>query len=304
VGGLVIPVALFAYKRADHLERTINSLKKNYLSEKIHLHVFSDGPKKSEDRACVEKVRAYIQTLTGFAKITVIISPENRGLSKSIISGVSRVLESYDRVIVIEDDLELSPYFLAYMNEALNLYQDNLQVASIHGYTLPVKTKLPDTFFLKGADCWGWGTWKRAWNTFEQDGRILLNNLNHGGTVREFDWGGLVGNTKMLKDQIAGKNDSWAIRWHASCFLNKMLTLHPGKSLVKNIGFDGTGEHCNTDNTYDTELSSNNIILELQSILESEIGHKIYKEFFYQNLKPTFVKRLKRKVKSFLLKNR
>ena len=296
----MIPVAVFVYKRLDHLERTINSLKDNYLCKKVDLKIFSDGPKTPKDRISVDQVRIYIRSLSGFAEISIIESVENLGLSKSIISGISKVLEKYDRIIVIEDDLELSPYFLTYMNEALNLYQDTPQVASIHGYTFPVKSKLPDTFFLKGADCWGWATWKRAWDTFEKDGSILLERLKKSNAIKEFDFEGLVGNSQMLKDQIAGKNDSWAIRWHASCFLNNMLTLHPGKSLVKNIGFDGSGEHCNTDDTYRTELSQMLPKLEFQTIVESKIALQAYKEF-YKMLRPTFLRRVLRKVKSFLV---
>ncbi len=286
----VIPVALFAYKRLDHLKRTINSLKNNDLSDKVELYIFSDGPKKIEDRDYVEQLRIYLSTLSGFAKMTIKESVENLGLSQSIISGVSEVLEIYDHVIVIEDDLELSPYFLTYMNEALNLYQDIPQVASIHGYTLPVQAKLPSTFFLKGADCWGWGTWKRAWDTFEKDGTILLNKLNKQELIREFDLGGLVGNTQMLKDQIAAKNDSWAIRWHASCFLNKMLTLHPGKSLVKNIGLDGSGQHCVEDLSLDSQVSLQKTNIEQIEVSESQEALTAYQQFYKSKRRPFVIR--------------
>lgn len=294
------PIALFCFKRLNHLILTVNSLKANKLSNESCLYFFSDAPKKFEDVSDVQRVREYLRTITGFSKISIIERKYNLGLSQSIIFGVSEVLQTHEKVIVIEDDLELSPYFLDYMNDALDLYQNNPQVASIHGYTLPVKAKLPDTFFLKGADCWGWGTWKRAWDTFEQNGSLLLNKLQDQKLIKQFDFDGLVGNSQMLKDQISGKNDSWAIRWHASCFLNNMLTLNPGKSLVKNIGFDGTGEHCNSDNTYETDLIHTNVKLELQPILESEIGHAAYKKF-YQRLRPAFLRRVLRKVKSFFV---
>jgi hypothetical protein len=291
MSNIMLPVALFVYKRVDHLERTINSLKHNHLSQNVDLHIFSDGPKKPEDKLSVDQVRNYIKNISDFSKVTIRESAENRGLAKSIISGVTEVLDIYDRVIVIEDDLELSPYFLTYMNEALNLYQDNPKVASIHGYTLPVKAQLPDTFFLKGADCWGWGTWKRAWDIFEKDGKILLDRLSKEKLMREFDLDGLVGNSQMLKDQIAGKNDSWAIRWHASCFLNNMLTLHPGKSLVKNIGLDGSGEHCIQDLSFDSNLNFNPTAIISLELKESVKALEIYKKF-YRTQKTSFLKRI------------
>ncbi len=288
-----IPVALFVYKRLEHLSNTISSLVNNNLSNKVDLYLFSDGPKNVKDKPYVENIRKFIRTLNHFNSITIIESHANNGLSKSIISGVTKVLESHDRAIIIEDDLVLSPYFLTYMIQALNWYQVNSQRGSIHGYTLPVKNPLPDTFFLKGADCWGWGTWKRAWDTFEKDGTRLLNQLQDRKLIKQFDFDGLVGNSQMLKDQIASKNDSWAIRWHASCFLNNMVTLHPGKSLVKNIGLDGSGEHCVADLNLNlnSNLSTHAISVNPIAIKESPLAYQLYKDY-YRSIRRSLIKRV------------
>lgn len=287
------PIALFCYSRLIHLKKTLHSLKSNPESKYSDLYIYSDFPKNTDELTKVTEIRAYLKTLSGFKSITVIEREKNFGLSQSILSGVSKVLELHGTVIVLEDDLELSPYFLSYMAEALALYQDNPQVASIHGYTLPVKSKLPGTFFLKGADCWGWATWKRAWNTFEQDGEFLLKNLIQKNRTCEFDLDGYVGNTQMLKDQIAGKNDSWAIRWHASCFLNNMLTLHPGRSLVKNIGLEGTGQHCVKDFALDTQLSFEPPVLKKIEPSESQEALIAYKQFYKSQRKSFLVRTIK-----------
>jgi len=171
------PIALFAYKRADHLRQAVESLLTNAECSQSHLFLFSDAPKKKEDVPAVEEVRKYLSAIKGFASVTIIKRNENLGLANSIISGVSMILESNDRVIVLEDDLVLSPYFLRYVNQALDLYADDEQVASVHGYVYPVSTVLPGTFFLKGTDCWGWGTWKRAWKHFEPDATKLISRL-------------------------------------------------------------------------------------------------------------------------------
>jgi len=110
-------------------------------------------------------------------------------------------------------------------------------VGSIHGYWYPVDRQVPETFFLRGASCWGWATWSRAWQLFEGDGRQLLAELERQGLTHRFDLDGAMAYTRMLKDQIAGKNNSWAIRWHAAMFLAGRLQLSPGTSLVRNTGF-------------------------------------------------------------------
>ncbi|HOD41117.1 MAG TPA: hypothetical protein PKL57_11210, partial [Candidatus Wallbacteria bacterium] len=185
------------------------------------------------------------------------------GLAKSIIAGVTDVVEKYGRVIVMEDDMVSSPYFLRYMNEGLEFYENCDRVVSIHGYIYPVEGKLDETFFLKGADCWGWATWKRGWSVFESDGKKLLKELRERNLTAEFDFDGSYGFTQMLEHQIEGVNDSWAIRWHASAFLKDKLTLYPGRSLIDNIGNDASGTHCQVTGAYNiTKVSQNPVKIE------------------------------------------
>lgn len=239
----IAPIALFVYNRPDHTRAVVDALLQNDLVADSDLYVFSDGSKSSNDEAAVERVRRYVGTIRGFRSVEIHERPSNAGLAKSIIDGVTRVCNSRGRVIVLEDDLVTSRWFLRYMNDALDLYAADQEVASIHGYGFPARVKLPETFFLRGADCWGWGTWQRAWQHFEPNGAKLLSSLLQQKLDKAFDMRGAYGFTTMLNDQVAGKNDSWAVRWHASCFLAGKLTLYPGRSLLMNIGNDGSGTH-------------------------------------------------------------
>ena len=182
------------------------------------------------------------------------------------------MLEKYDGVIVLEDDLLTSRHFLKYMNNALKIYEKDDEVVSIHGYIYPVKKPLTETFFLKGADCWGWGTWKRGWKLFEADGSKLLKEIEDRQLIKEFDFTGSYPYTEMLRDQIAGRNNSWAIRWYASAFLKNKLTLYPGKSLVFNAGFDGGGTHCRNgdENNFNETNQIENIKVEVKRIETKE----------------------------------
>ena len=201
------------------------------------MRIFVDGPRNTED---VPKVVACVRVAERpwpFASITTTVREHNLGLAQSIIRGVSTMLATHERVIVVEDDLVTSPYFLQYMNDGLETYADEPKVAGIHGWCFPHHIENPpETFFLRGADCWGWCTWRRAWHHFEPDSRKLLLRLKTTNLTSMFDLDGCYGNTRLLKMQVAGKIDSWAIRWHASTFLENMFTLYPGQSLVKNIG--------------------------------------------------------------------
>lgn len=274
------PVALFAYMRPDHLRTTVTSLRENPEAARTHLTVFCDAPKKPEHAGGVEAVRQFADTIDGFASVTVVRRERNYGLAASIIDGVSRLTEAHGRVIVVEDDLLLSRHFLRYMNDALELYADDEQVASVHGYCYPVGRALPETFFLRGADCWGWATWRRAWAHFRADGPALLAELEQRGLTHEFDYDGQYGFTRMLRDQIAGRNDSWAIRWHASCYLAGLLTLYPGRSLVHNIGNDASGTHCDDRTDYAQTVATEPVGVERQPLVVSAVARGAFVEFF------------------------
>jgi glycosyl transferase family 2 len=256
------PIALFAYNRPAHTRRTLEALRANEGAAASDLYVFCDGPKHEAARAAVAEVRALARSIAGFRRVEVIEQPANLGLASSIIRGVTQVCGQHGRVIVVEDDLVTAPYFLRYMNEALALYRDDAAVGSIHGYWYAVDRPMPDTFFLRGASCWGWATWARAWQQFESDGSKLLRELRTRNLTERFDLEGAIAYTKMLADQIAGRNDSWAIRWHASMFLAGRLQLSPGRSLVQNIGFDSTGTHGVQSSAYDTRLATAPVHLE------------------------------------------
>lgn len=241
--GDLAPVALFAFRRPDHLTRTLASLAENPLASRTDVVVFSDGPRDDADRAAVDATRSVVDAATGFASVRRVDREANAGLSRNVIAGVTQMLGEHERLIVLEDDMVVSPDFLAYQNAGLDLYADDPSVASIHAYIYATRTALPDLFFLRGADCWGWATWRRAWAMFDPDGAALLARIENEGLTEAFDLDGSYPYTQMLRDQIAGVNDSWAVRWYASAFLAGALTLYPGRSLVTNIGLDGSGTH-------------------------------------------------------------
>jgi hypothetical protein len=274
------PVVIFAYRRPIHTQKIVNALSMNPEAQDTDLIVFIDGPKTSLERPAIEEVLAIFSSLTGFASVKIQSSPINLGLARSVIQGVTSALDQHDRIIVIEDDILVSPNFLAYMNSALDLYENEAKVASIHGYVYPIDRNLPTTFFIRGADCWGWATWRRAWQKFNPDGRALLQQLKDSDQTDDFDFDGSAHYTDMLRGQISGKNESWAVRWYASAFLENMLTLYPGTSLVRNIGLDGSGTHSGTSNILHVKSAGGAVKVVPINIDESALGRAAFTEFF------------------------
>lgn len=287
------PICLFAYNRPVHLQRTIDALKSNRLASQSDLIIYCDGPKTFDDKAAVQEVRSIGRSVSGFKSLKVVEQAANLGLSRSVINGVTETCEAFGRVIVLEDDLVVSSSFLDYMNTALQIYEGDESVFSIHGYVFPVKIRLPETFFLLGADCWGWATWSRAWRQFEADGVELLQKLTRERLLRRFDFNGAYDYTGMLKQQIDGQINSWAIRWQASALLKGGLTLYPGRSLVRNIGFDETGTHSYATDEFDVEISHDPVRVERIPLREDTIAFEAFADY-YRSIRPSFLRRAAR----------
>jgi len=287
------PIILFVYNRPLHTQRTVEALQVNELANESELFVYSDEAKNEDTRRSVDEVRNYIDNITGFKKITVIKRDKNWGLANSIIDGVTQVVNKYGNIIVLEDDLITSTYFLKFMNKALDFYKNEESVASIHGYIYPIEG-LPNSFFIKGADCWGWATWKNKWDIFEPDGQKLLNELTIKNLAKEADFNGGYSFTKMLKGQINGENNSWAIRWYMSAFLKNMVTLYPGQSYVQNIGFDTQGTHCGESDIFNINLNTKFIFKKINVNENLEARKKI--ELFLKKTKPPIFQRIKLKL--------
>ncbi|MDR0422000.1 MAG: glycosyltransferase [Proteiniphilum sp.] len=273
------PVLLFTYNRPAHTRQTLNALLRNTLVSESELYIFSDGYKNETDRKAVEEVRKIIHNTGGFKKIHITENSRNRGLAESIISGVTQVVDDRGKVIVIEDDLETSPHFLTFMNQALTMFENEPRIGHIHAYCYPLP-ELPEAFLIKWAGSWGWATWKRAWQTFNPDGKALLDEIKRRKLTRAFDFNGKYPYTRMLQRQVSGENNSWAIRWNASLFLGDKLSVNAGRSLVTNLGFDGSGTHCGSRNIFATPLHGQKLSIRIPAIEESAVARRSFEKYY------------------------
>ena len=288
------PILLFVYNRPDHVKRGIESLLANNLAKDSELYIFSDAAKNSETQSAVDEVRRFIHTIQGFKEIHYVERTENWGLARNIIDGVTSLVNQYGKVIVLEDDLIVAPYFLQFMNDALETYQDEENVCHIQACDFTKDTTLPDTFLIKWTGSWGWATWKRAWKLFNPNGQELLDELIKRKLTYRFDFNGKYGYTRMLRNQIKGKNNSWAIRWNASLFLADKLSLNVGKSLIQNEGFDGSGTNCGSGNLYASDLWMEPLpVVKIQPIEENNNARQAFVKY-YARTNSFFAKAIRR----------
>ena len=255
------PIVLFAFNRLDALKITVESLLKNSEACKSDLYVFVDGHRLeiADESRKVRSVQEYIKNIKGFKSLTYHFSDENKGLGSSIISGVTRVLEEYGTVIVVEDDLFCTPNFLSFMNQGLQKYKDESRIFSICGYSN--KIKLPktydsDAYFCVRSSSWGWATWYDRWKSIDWSIEDWTECEKNAKAFNK--WGGsdCFG---MLRGWKHGRNKSWAIRFCYSQFLQDKLSVFPIRSIVLNYGFDGKGTNCGKWSRFNAQLDTTNI---------------------------------------------
>ena len=252
------PIILFVYNRPWHTQQTVEALQKNDLALESDLFIFADGAKTGNDEK-VNEVRKYIKTITGFKSVTIFEKEKNCGLANSVIAGVTEIIKKFGNVVVMEDDLVTSKYFLKFMNEALDFFENDEQIFSVSGYTYPAKTmEIPrnykhDIYLSYRHGSWGWGTWKDRWNGVDWKVNDFKEFCKNPRLQKAFNRGG-ADMSGMLKNQMKGKIDSWAIRVDYSLFKQNKFNIRPVKSLVTNIGFDNSGTHTGENPNWITVL--------------------------------------------------
>ncbi|WP_373032910.1 hypothetical protein [Sulfurovum sp.] len=262
------PIVLFVYNRPWHTQKTVEALQENALASESELFVYSDAPKHSGAQENVDQVREYIKQINGFKKVTIIERDHNWGLANSIINGVTDIINKYEKIIVLEDDLVTSPYFLKFMNEALTFYKENKNVLSVTGFSFSSKFMqfsndfAEDIYVHIRPMSWGWGTWKDEWKDIDWEIKDFQSFISSATKIKAFNRGG-TDLSVMLEDQMKGKLDSWYIRWCYHAYKTSKYTIYPKISFVNNIGHDSSGIHCieESDPIYShTELSDNSCI--------------------------------------------
>ncbi len=293
----IAPIVLFVYNRPWHLKQTLSSLKQNELAQNSMLYIFSDGPKSASDRKSVDEVRKIIKTVAGFKTVNIILRDKNLGLANSVISGVSEIIKKYERVIVVEDDMIFSESFLEYMNKILFFYQNDMKVFSVSGYNFPISIPSSyknEIYFSPRTSSWGWATWQNRWDKADWNITDFNNFIIDRDAVRTFNHGG-DDLTLMLKKQVEGKIDSWAVRWCYAHYKNQAYCAYPIKSLVMNIGTDRTGTHFNKTKKYNVKLSEYTILQNLpESVFIDDQILKSFQNFFKKSILQKFYNNLKR----------
>lgn len=276
------PIVLFTYNRPLLTERTIYALSTNKECKDSELYIFSDAPKSNKDVKAVEEVRRVIEKidLSAFKEVHKTYQKENKGLAKSVIDGVNAVFESHDSVIVLEDDCEVSPYFLNYMNGALNSYKDNPLIGSITGYSPFLRGKYKDDVYAVMRSCsWGWGTWRNIWSRMDFSMPQYFEWKKDIAFIRKMN---RCGNDRMYRliRQVKYSLQSWSIRFGAYLVAHDLLTVYPRYSYIMNKGLEEGGVHSSANAPQEMKVGNNMSVCDPVFPVGISENKEIEKEFY------------------------
>lgn len=290
------PICLFLYNRIDHAKLTLDALCKNSLCKESALFVFIDGSKDLKDCKVQDDLEALcFEYESNFLSLSVKRSRENLGLALSLSSGIDSILKRYNRTIVLEDDLVTSEFFLKYMNKCLDLYENSSNVFSVNAYMFPLNNNENKTFLSSlGTSSWGWGTWSDKWKFFKIDHTRYEKSSDDDEFKNKFNFGS-IDYYSMLKNK-----KSWAIHWYYSVFERGGVGVFPTRSLVQNIGFDGSGTNCNKEELYSVDVESSLPDVKYEELVNIQLEDKMKDYLRSQYIRKSLLNRVFRKLKNFL----
>jgi len=286
------PIGIITYSRINHLKKTINSLKSNELAKESELYIFSDAAKKGDEKI-VKEIRKYIHSINGFKKVHIIERYINDRFKNALL-GMESLFEKYDRYIFMEDDNIVSPSFLKFMNEALEYYKDDNNVFAVGGHTPNLKANkesASDVYFSKRFHPWGYALWRDkdighqylpSVDKIAKDKELILNLDKWGNDLID-----------MVKLDAKGIIDTGDLKYCYYMNKNDKYMVLPTATLVRNIGLDGSGQHCGNKDPYVNDILSEKKVFKFEKVYHNAITQKEYKNFYD---KPSLFNRIKNKL--------
>ena len=295
------PILIIGFNRPIHFRKTLNALSRNELAKNSTLFISIDGPRDARDERKQKLIYKTIhKSCSNFKSIKIIKNKSNKGLALNIVDSVSNVLNKYNKIIVLEDDLITSKSFLRYMNNALDFYQHKKRIWHINGHNInDFKERKNEIFLWRFMNCWGWATWRDRWENFEKDPKSIIKSFDKKMIYR-FNLDGTCSFWDQIKQNNSGKLNTWAIFWYAIIFKNDGICVSPWCSYIRNIGLDGSGTNCKEESS-----ARKNILLKQSGIfngLEIEIENKHDFELMKKQYKKPFFKKILTLTLKFFLK--
>ena len=299
-----IPILFLIFNRLDTTKQVFEMIRR---AAPQKLYIASDGHRDNceNEKEKVRNVREYVlKSIDWNCEIKTLFREKNLGCGIAPYQAITWFFENEEMGIILEDDCLPSISFFSYCKELLEYYKDNLRIYHIAGNNPLIYTKIPYSYyFARIQHCWGWASWRRAWNHYcfeikNFNNFIEENKINKIFTraVDRYYW------MDIFKYIEKPRNDIWDYQWTYAIINNNGICINPAKNLVTNIGF---GENA-THTTNKDSIQNNQQRFEIEALKHPK-KVKINKKYiieinqYHFGIKSSF--NIKSKIKELLKKN-
>ena len=284
-----VGVVVMAYNRPSHLQRLLISLQKSKIKK---INVYLDKPVNKLSDINQKEIERMLKAANFWLNCKINKQRKHLGISKSLKIALDREFKKYDKLILLEDDCIPFKFFFQYMVDCLNKFEKNKKIRTVCGYQLPIlnkKRKVVKNIFIKRFIPWGWATWKDRWKIYNSNLLDIKKKLTYSNkeTYLPIEMKKYLKNKKLLDNSA----DVWSINWAFLHYFTNTYCVYPNVSLIRNIGFDGSGVHCRfstsfTVNNYDKYVRRVNIS---KMFLENKCNERKFENYMLKNFSKTIL---------------
>lgn len=246
------PVVLLMFKRPNTTKQVFEAIRK---VQPRQLYIIADGPrvdKVGEAELCAE-TRAVVEQVDWECEVHKNYAETNMGLRERVASGLSWVFEQVEDAIILEDDCVPDPTFFQFCQDCLYKYRYDKRIMVVCGTNLlgEWKADTQSYCFSYHSHCWGWATWRRAWQYYDPEMSLWLNPEIKDRIKDVVCDRKIFDVYKQQFDSVySNKINSWALRWLCARLSQSGLAIIPSRNLISNIGFDENAT--NTSSKFDS----------------------------------------------------
>lgn len=239
-----LPILVLAFNRADHVKQAMVAINM-YKPDRLYLHC--DGPrayKRGENEAVHEVQKTMLEAVDWPCEVKTLFRKENLGCAEAVNGAITWFFMHEESGIIVEDDVIISQDFFKLCEDLLPRYAQEDKIMQISARNNSYRTDIDNTYvYSQCMYCWGWATWRRAWQKMDMS-MSTLKGISLPYLIRRL---GLFRGIKMMHNFKEGYKhiesfNSWATRWYLSILAYDGLVICAGPNLALNIGMDG-GAH-------------------------------------------------------------
>ena len=238
-----VPVLILFFNRPQQLSQVFEQVRNARPSK---LFLYQDGPRGEHDLPGIKACREVTDQIDWDCKVHRMYQEKNYGCDPSEYISQKWAFSMVDKCIVLEDDDVPSVSFFTFCKEMLDKYEQDTRITMIAGFNNEeITPDVPyDYFFASTFSIWGWASWKRVIDQWDEHYSFLEDKFN----MQQLEQ--LIKERKFRKDFIymchrhkENNKAYYETIFHASMLFNSGLAIVPTRNMINNLGVTADSTH-------------------------------------------------------------